>query len=303
VSGAKTAASDAGYRAGPHPSPWEGPVAALDILLNNLGVGLFLVAAVGNVVAHDELAGVAAVGFVLAFAVIALDLLLLVSDLGDPFRFFHMLRVFKPRTPMSVGVWSLSALMIILLPVVAISVAGWFTDVPSGLETVSTVLATLAILPGLTAITYKGVLFSITAQPGWRDARWLGAYGCSSGPALGAAVLLLVATIRDDTAAVDGLKATTLGLLLLSVATLVMLRRDLGPEVLTRRTPAQRQRLYVGIVLTGLVIPVALLALGTSTLSVAVASFSVLLADFIVRLDFVSLPQTAPLADPQLGRP
>jgi Ni/Fe-hydrogenase subunit HybB-like protein len=291
-----THASDTGYRAGPHPSPWEGPVAALDILLNNLGVGLFLVAAIGDLAAHEEFKDLAGIAYPIAFAIIAVDLLLLVTDLGDPFRFFHMLRVIKPRTPMSVGVWSLSVLMIVLLPVVVISVVGWFTEVSAGLETVATVLAAIAIVPGVGAITYKGVLFSVTAQPGWRDARWLGAYGCSSGPALGSSVLLVVAVFSDNTGAVDGLRATTLALILLSAVTLVLFRRDLVPEVRSRRTPGQRKRLYIGIVLTGLVGPVTLLILGTSTPSVVIAAVLVIIADYIVRLDFVSIPHTAPLA-------
>ena len=32
---------------------------------------------------------------------------LLIADLGDPKRFHHMLRVFKPGSPMSVGTWTL----------------------------------------------------------------------------------------------------------------------------------------------------------------------------------------------------
>jgi hypothetical protein len=291
-----TTGTDAGYRAGPHPSPWEGTLAALDILLNNLGVGLFLVAATGTLVAHDTFADVAGIGIPIAFAVIALDLLLLVSDLGDPFRFFHMLRVVKIRTPMSVGVWSLSILMILLLPVVAIAVAGWFTDVSDGLETVALVFTAVAVVPGLGAIMYKGVLFSVTAQPGWRDARWLGAYGASSGPALGSAVLLLVATLADDTGAVDGLWATTLALILVSVVTLVLLRRDLSAESHLRHSTGHRQTLYAIVLLTGLVLPVALLMLGTGAASCAVAAALVLVADFTVRYDLVSIPHTPSLA-------
>jgi hypothetical protein len=292
-----TVASDPGYRAGPHPSPWEGPLAALDILLNNLGVGLFLVAAIGNLVAHDEFKQVSDIAFPVAFAIIALDLLLLVVDLGDPFRFFHMLRVIKPRTPMSVGVWSLSLLMIMLLPVVVISVVAWFTTVSDGLATVATAFATIAIVPALGGITYKGVLFSITAQPGWRDARWLGAYGCSSGPALGSAVLLLIAALADDTGAVKSLQATTLALIAISAVALALLRRDLHPELRLRRTPGRRKMLYAGVVLFGLVVPVTLLLLGTSATNCAVAAISVLAADYTVRFVFVSIPHSSPLTD------
>ena len=44
-----------------------------------------------------------------ALAAISLSLVALVHDLGRPARFLNMLRVFKPTSPMSVGVWILSA--------------------------------------------------------------------------------------------------------------------------------------------------------------------------------------------------
>jgi hypothetical protein len=282
-----------GYRAGPHRSPWEGPLAALDILLNNLGVGLFLVAAVGVLAAHEEFEDLAGIAIPVAFAIIALDLLLLVVDLGDPFRFFHMLRVIKPRTPMSVGVWSLSLLMITLLPVVVISVAGWFTEVPSGLDTVATVLTVVAIVPAFGGLAYKGVLFSVTAQPGWRDARWLGAHICSSGPALGSSLLLLIAVLADSTDAVKPLQATTLALIVLSTVALGLLYRDLRPEMRLRSTRARRTLLYTGVLLCGFVVPVTLLLLGAGTASCAVAATLLLVAEFAMRYVFVSIPGAA----------
>jgi hypothetical protein len=289
-----TGAPVAGYRAGPHPSPWKGPLAALDILLNNLGVGLFLVAAIGDLAAHDAFSSVAGIAFPLAFAIIALDLLLLVGDLGDPFRFFHMLRVIKPRTPMSVGVWSLSVLMIMLVPVVVISVIGWFADVPSGLAAIATVFAALALVPGIGAIAYKGVLFSVTAQPGWRDARWLGAYVCSSGPVLGSAVLLVIAALDDSTAAAKGLRVATLTLVVVSTVALALLRRDLHPELVLRRTRRQRGFLNAGVAVTGLLLPVAALLIGANVASASVAAISLLVAAFAVRLEFVAIPHAAP---------
>ncbi|MEO6487780.1 MAG: NrfD/PsrC family molybdoenzyme membrane anchor subunit, partial [Thermoanaerobaculia bacterium] len=38
----------------------------------------------------------------------ALSAPLLIADLGRPERFLHMLRVFKPKSPMSVGAWTLT---------------------------------------------------------------------------------------------------------------------------------------------------------------------------------------------------
>ena len=48
-----------------------------------------------------------------------IDLALLVLDLGDPLRFHHMLRVFKPSSPMSLGTWSLTIYSLPLTVIVA----------------------------------------------------------------------------------------------------------------------------------------------------------------------------------------
>ena len=45
--------------------------------------------------------------------------MLLVLDLGDPLRFHHMLRVFKPSSPMSLGTWSLTVYSLPLTLIVA----------------------------------------------------------------------------------------------------------------------------------------------------------------------------------------
>src|SRR5436853_36758 len=54
---------------------------------------------------HRELARVAKVS---ALGAISLSAAALVHDLGRPGRFTHMLRVFKPSSPMSVGSWLLA---------------------------------------------------------------------------------------------------------------------------------------------------------------------------------------------------
>ena len=49
---------------------------------------------------------------------------------------------------------------------------------------------------------YKGVLFSTTSQPGWKDARWFGAYLVNSALLLGAGQLLVIAEVSSDFRAV-----------------------------------------------------------------------------------------------------
>src|SRR4051812_31330553 len=106
---------------------WHGLVAA-DILLNNLATGLFLVAAIGELAAPARFAAVASWAYPLALALLLADLACLVLDLGNPLRFRHMLRVFKPTSPMSLGTWCLTAFSLFLALVVAVEAVvavGW----------------------------------------------------------------------------------------------------------------------------------------------------------------------------------
>ena len=78
------------------------------MLLNNLTTGLFLVAALGELAAPACSRGLARAAYPVALALLLADLVCLVLDLGDPRRFHHMLRVFKPTSPMSLGTWCLT---------------------------------------------------------------------------------------------------------------------------------------------------------------------------------------------------
>ena len=80
---------------------------------------------------------------------------LLILDLGRPERFLHMLRVFKPQSPMSVGVWILSAFGAGATG--AAIVKGPLGDAAAG----------VAAIGGLGMATYTGVLIGATSIPVW----------------------------------------------------------------------------------------------------------------------------------------
>src|ERR1700684_1303732 len=86
---------------------WEGMI-AWDVLLNGMATGLFMAAAVSELAAPAVFTSVAKVAYPVALVLLLVDLVLLMFDLGDPLRFHHMLRVFKPGSPMSVGTWCLT---------------------------------------------------------------------------------------------------------------------------------------------------------------------------------------------------
>jgi formate-dependent nitrite reductase membrane component NrfD len=97
----------------------------------------------------------------------------LVSDLGRPFRFHHMLRVAKPSSPMSVGTWILVAYgpgaglagLAELMP--AALRRAWAGRLASRLARPAG-LSAAAFAPGVAS--YTAVLLSQTAVPAWREA-------------------------------------------------------------------------------------------------------------------------------------
>jgi hypothetical protein len=88
---------------------------------------------------------------------------LLISDLGRPERFHHMLRVLKPTSPMSVGSWILGATSSAVALGAARSVLGWFPRL-------SRARAAAGLL-GPALSTYTAVLVADTAIPAWHEAR------------------------------------------------------------------------------------------------------------------------------------
>ena len=127
---------------------------------------------------------------------------LLIADLGRPERFLNMLRVFKPRSPLSVGVWTL---VVFGGSSTAVVIAPW--------KPLRDLLAGVSALSGLAMATYTGVLLGATANPVWKEhVRTLPVHFAAS--ALGSAVSLLELRGHKDPA----LNALGLGASLFEIA-------------------------------------------------------------------------------------
>ncbi len=85
---------------------------------------------------------------------------LLIADLGRPERFFNMLRVFRPTSPMNMGAWILSA-----APVAAVGA------VLFGRTRLGAIAEVGSFLAGAGLATYTGVLVANTAVPLWQESR------------------------------------------------------------------------------------------------------------------------------------
>jgi len=118
---------------------------------------------------------------------------LLISDLGRPARFLAMLRVFKPQSPMSVGVWVLVAFS---GGAAAANVGGWLKS-HSSYAVLARLMQTAGdfgvLLFGLPLATYTGVLIGATVIPAWnRNISLLPTHFAASGLAASVGLLELM---------------------------------------------------------------------------------------------------------------
>jgi hypothetical protein len=110
---------------------------------------------------------------------------LLVMDLGRPARFLNMLRIFKPRSPMSMGAWALTVFGTLGAGAVGADLLGQ--------ERLARSLGAANGVVGGYLGSYTGVLLASTAVPLWARSRaFLGPIFIATATATGAAAVRLV---------------------------------------------------------------------------------------------------------------
>src|SRR5271155_4549022 len=269
---------------------WHG-IIAWDALLNGMATGLFLAAAVTELAAPAIFTSVAKIAYPVALVLLLIDLGLLVTDLGDPLRFHHMLRVFKPDSPMSVGTWCLT---IFSLPLTAAAALSLLAELGIDFEWARILAVVVGLLPGFGAAAYKGVLLSTNAQPGWKDARWLGGYLTNSALLMGCAELLVLSALMGQTQATAILRTAFIVLLVLNVIPLGLLFANLRPAHALLYTRGQQWRVGV-LIAAGALIPVGLMLLKGDLVFILAAVIFLLLQSWLIRFVYVKIPHTSPL--------
>jgi hypothetical protein len=274
---------------------WHGLV-AWDLLFNNLTTGLFLFTAISELARPALFAGVARVAYPVALILLITDLMMLVGDLGDPLRFHHMLRVFKPSSPMSLGTWNLTVYSLPLTLIVAIEAARALDLLPrasTAPEWARKSAVIFGLLPAFGSLAYKGVLFSTSSQPGWKDARWLGGFMANSALALGSLQLLAIALLMGDARAAAALRPVAAVLLLLSVIPTGLVLLEIR-ETIWRIYP--RRQILIALVLifvVGSVLPLVLLLARPRVWSSLTAVGLVIATGLAIRALFIKIPHAS----------
>src|SRR3954447_10510513 len=170
------------------PPTWKNPEVPLYLFLGGASGSSSVLAALGEFTNRPRLARAAqifAAGGALG------SVALLVVDLGRPERFLHMLRVFKPTSPLSVGSYILSPFSALTVGAAGLHVLGWFPWLRK-------LVAVAAGVFGGPMTTYTAVLLANTAVPSWHAAgEQLPFVFAGSGMAAGGGVTMALSPVAE----------------------------------------------------------------------------------------------------------
>ncbi len=184
---------------------WGLPV-ALDLFLAALGAGAFMLAVVADLVGQRRHRMISTVGaFVAPWPVIG-GVLLLVADLGVPWRFWEMMLkrgeglsleapfiMFKPGSTMSLGTWILTIFVWISLAYILATILAYPIR---WVQVVRKLVGVIGLPFALLVTVYTGVLLSASPNPLWNNWMLPIAFVASAMVTGAALVIFVLAALR-----------------------------------------------------------------------------------------------------------
>ncbi len=162
-----------------------------------LAAGCYVIASIAALFGSHEDRAVVRAGYYLSLLSLLPCPVLLIKDLGRPERFLHMLRIFKVKSPMSMGTWGLVSFSLFSGITAVIQVARdgilgrWW-----GPRLLAALPQKLLAIPGSALGVflggYTGVLLTATSIPLWSRSKVLGAIFISSAVSTSSALISLV---------------------------------------------------------------------------------------------------------------
>jgi formate-dependent nitrite reductase membrane component NrfD len=125
---------------------------------------------------------------------------MLITDLGRPERFHHMLRIFKPLSPMNLGAWALTTFsaLAVARAIARAAETGLLRGPLGALARLlpKPLLELTGTVTGLVLAGYSGVLLASTNVPLWAKSKLLGGLFMASAMSSGSAAVMLAAARR-----------------------------------------------------------------------------------------------------------
>ena len=310
---------------------WEWPI-AIDLWAAGIGGGAYFAAFLMDRFTGGRHKLSMKTAMLIGLPLVLLGVLVLILDLGEQLRFWHLLVrlqppsvVFRPGSAMSLGTYTLMAYAVIgtvMLVLWALQRRKMSEGALRSIERVIEVLSWIEMLLAVLIISYTGVLLSATNQPLWARGILLPAVFVASAVWTGMALILIVAKTGLDRTVDKVLGGTGEHTSAEAMQTISNAMAVMGVVVLvvfvgyvvwlaSFSTPAAADALrlmlfgslsllfWVGVVLIGLVIPLVLLfaswRAGREAVVGAILASAclVLLGGFLLRLVVVLSGQMA----------
>jgi formate-dependent nitrite reductase membrane component NrfD len=291
----------------------------LYFFLGGLAGGAFVIATVAYLLDAVRYRDVVRVGYYLAFLAILPGPLLLIVDLGIPTRFLNMLMVSKPSTaigehaltvgpfhlkllsPMNVGAWGL----LLFSACAFLAALDTFIEQRGGRGVPGLRMAAGIVggVFGFFIAAYPGVLLGATARPLFVNGHWLGALFLAVGASTGAAAIALILELLGPSReAIPRLMRLTgfalvvqaLCLILFVVAVKASGSAAIGRALAVLLTGSYGVAFWLGVVVVGIVAPLALLfggAIKRAPAMVTLASILVLIGGFLTKYVIIAAGQ------------
>jgi formate-dependent nitrite reductase membrane component NrfD len=248
--------------------------------LGGIAGGAYFTAAVADNFGGSRDRSVVRTGYILSLLMIGVCTMLLILDLGTPSRFLNMLGAFKFWDPMSIGAWMLGVFGLFALLSSALSLSA-----DEGRAALRRRIGLVGTIFGFFLASYTGVLLSATALPFWSDARLMGALFLASGASTGMAAISLLLYLSGDSAG-EGFKKVKRAdrfTIMFEIVVLALFLVLLGSAAAPLTTGHFAPLFWGGLVILGLLIPLALDILGGLRIPAVVPAVLVLVGGFILR--------------------
>ena len=231
---------------------------------------------------------------VTSFALAAVNPAILITHLGRPERFLHMLRIVKLKSPMSLGVWGL---------VLYSGAAG-----ANAVNVATPIFAPIQALLGAFMSGYTGVLLSATANPLWASGKRHIPAACVASGLSSACALSSLLSARGNHDVVRKLERLEMAAGAVELALLLDFKRTSGAYGRPMFEGKHGKRLRDITMIAGTLVPMALNLVGQAvklpkpvdTLRTTVASLLTLAGGYVFRETLIEAGKDA-AGDPRLA--
>ena len=175
---------------------WSIPI-CFDLWLTGIAGGAYSTAFLVDYFSHHRSRPLLRIATCLGIPLVLIGVLLLVLDLGNPLRFWHLFTEFKVLSPMSMGTWILPVWVVIAVTMVVL----WRIDnkasnkLTARIQRVLGFLKVIGLVFAVLLMVYTGTLLAVNSNVLWSSTVLLPALFTASAISMGMAMLIIASLV------------------------------------------------------------------------------------------------------------